>query len=355
MRRIFLVLLVLAACVPVPVAGTPAVPATLTPVPVTATFDPTPTPSPTSTPLGSPVARFAPHELVTALAWSPDGARLVVAAGNAVHVYDARTLQEQAVLPVGVWTNDIAFHPVLPLAVLAVRDGSLQLWDVSAATLVCRKIVHPQGANAAVFSPDGATLLTVGNDGAAFLFEAAPLVTQACTWNEQGRLIANDPAISDAAFTSDGGLAAIVDQGDIRLSRPSDRRLAGTLEGGVPVLRIAVHPLGTMLAAARMDDAVALWDIRDPLRASAAILEIPRTGSSNAFAWSLAFNPDGTLLAAGSSDGTIAVWDVGTRAVRVVYHLPAGVPALAFDPAGGRLASGGLDAALRLWPVDDLP
>jgi WD40 repeat protein len=351
MRRILFVFVVLAACTTVPVTGTPAVPATLTAVPATATFVPSPTPSATSTPAGSPFARFESHELVTALAWSPDGARLAVAAGNTVHVYDARTLEEQPSLPVGVWTNSIAFHPTLPLVALAARDGSVQIWDVPAATLKCREVVHPQGSNAAVFSPDGRTLLAVGNNGAAFLFDVAPMISSECAWNEQGRLIANDPAISDAAFSPDGRLVAIVDWADIRLSNAVDRKLAGTLDGDVPILRIAISPRGDLLAAARLDDSVTLWDIHDPRQPVMNLLELPRAGSASAFAWSVAFSADGSLLAAGSSDGTVAIWQVADRTVRAVYHVPMGVPALAFDPAGNWLASGGLDAAVRLWPV----
>src|SRR3989304_3535373 len=84
-----------------PATQTPSPTATFTPTAPTSTPAPAPTFTPVPTSTGFGTLRYEPRDLVLALAWSPDGSMLAVAAGDNTHLVDADTLAELRLLPVG--------------------------------------------------------------------------------------------------------------------------------------------------------------------------------------------------------------------------------------------------------------
>ncbi len=98
--------------------------------------------------------------------------------------------------------------------------------------------------------------------------------------------------------------------------------------------------------------AIALHD----QRRSDAIFEVkPRIaqldskgGAFNA----LAFSPDGHLLAAARGDATVLIWETATGVVQQALHGHNGeVHHLAFAPDGRRLCTAGADMTARIWDV----
>lgn len=166
----------------------------------------------------------------------------------------------------------------------------------------------------------------------------------------------------------------------------SQGRLISTFEGGFSALySLAISPCG-VLACARSDATVEVWDVGIPqnprwiwstaqnmtvlaidisIDGNVAIggskesvllwdgnpSDVPRnfrnhpSGSISA----LSFSPDGTVLAASGRNVTM-IWDLkSSKIVRRLTDRPVSIGAIAFSPNGELLATGGSDGNLALW------
>jgi WD40 repeat protein len=113
---------------------------------------------------------FAAWELVTAVAWSPDGQSLAVAVGERVALYQSRDLQQLASFETGAFSHGLAFSPDGAWLAAGSRDGWLRAWFVHAllqpgATISGPDLAiqaHKKGVNTLAFSPDGSLLASGG-------------------------------------------------------------------------------------------------------------------------------------------------------------------------------------------------
>jgi WD40 repeat protein/tetratricopeptide (TPR) repeat protein len=281
---------------------------------------------------GQPAGGRVEHPFeVIAAAWSPDGRRLVTAAGQALHgrgearVWDADSGEALArPLEHNLQVVQASFSPDGGRVLTASQDGTARVWDAASGEPVTPPLSHGDRLTRAAFSPDGRRVLTAAQDGTA------------CVW--------------DAA----GG-----------------ERVTPLLHHGSPVLAAAFSPEGRRLATGAWDGSVRVWDLAAsagppiPLRHQGAVL-------------STAFSADGRVLLTGSGQrglltitgprlavvrdsfetDRLSVWDplTGTAlGVPLAEQLP--VTAAAVSPDGRRVVTvaaasapgGGSEA--RLWEV----
>jgi WD40 repeat protein len=120
---------------------------------------------------------------------------------------------------------------------------------------------------------------------------------------------------------------------------------------------VAFTPDGRALAVTRFS-AISLWDLADPAKPR-ELSQTPESQVGTATVNAIAVHPDGRLVATARDDGSIDIWDIGDRMrpilATTVRTSTEPLHAVAFVPAGDWFAGGDLDGAVTVWSVGDLP
>jgi WD40 repeat protein len=287
------------------------------------------------------IIQYSPWDLVLAVAWSPDGNLLAVAAGESIYLYTP-DLQEQSKLDAGTWTTSLAFHPGESRLASGGRDGNIQIWDIERQELILRIAAHKKGVNAVAFNPDGSLLASAGNDAVARLWDPA-------TGENLAQMIGGTYAVPSIVFSPDGSELAITNGELVRIRVVESGRFAHTLRSQGSNYSAAWSPDGRLLGAGNTSGDISLWDVTASQPSGTISLPVAALTGPSSMVWSLGFSPDGALLAASDNRGTIYFWDIEGNNLLSRPVSSQGITSLAFSPDGRYLATGGLDGALRLW------
>jgi eukaryotic-like serine/threonine-protein kinase len=276
---------------------------------------------------------------VTVAVFSPDGTRVATGAGRAVHLWDAATGRELAVLADTGRITHLAFtHDGTRLAAGGL-DG-LGLWDATTGARLATLLTDVPARRMDV-SADGRHLAACTGGGKLRLWDLATgRETVAGDCNEEPTCLAFRPDGKQVARALGMGIAVWdVDAG----------REALTLAGGTCLpLRVAYSPDGRRIAAGftHPESLVRVWDA-----ATGRLLHELR-GHANA-AVHVAFSPDGRRLASCSMDQTARLWDTETGREVAVLRGHTGTVGRGYFTAGGRrFLSASTDQTLRLWDAD---
>jgi WD40 repeat protein len=355
-----------------------AAPSTTTITPITAhtpavTITPLPTINPTDTPQPAPqvlnpanisrlqvVARrdYAPNQLVTALAWSPDGSRLAVAAGEQIHWLDGSTLHEIRLLSIGAFSRSLAFSPDGSWLAAGSQDGFIRLWQTrsldqpsASPDPILSLLAHKNGVNQVAFHPGRPLFASGGNDAVARIWDLD-------SGEQISQIIGGTFAVPGLAFSPDGVNLAVMNGSVIRLRDVDSGRMAATLRVDTNLFSLAFSPAGDELAAGDNTGELWLWSQESFRIPGNAVPQAQRLatgvtgGGQNGLVWQVSFSPDGAMLGAALGDGSLKFWDVrnGER-LWSVQNGDRAATSIAFRPGGARLATGGLNANLLIWEV----
>ena len=278
------------------------------------------------------------------LGFSPDGRRLLAGgpAGQAV-IWDSGSGQPLLTLASGSSWVSAVFSPD-GARVLTSRDNAAQVWDAGTGQALLTLEGHTDYVMGVVFSPDGRRLATASQDGTARVWDAA-----------SGQELLSVTSVSHVRVTSVMWGVAISPDGKYLATAGGDRTVTiwdmtsgnavHTLPMDNQVNFVRFSPDGNSLAAGDKEGVVKVWAITSP--APVALFTLRHIGGITG----LVFSHDGERLASCSLDGTAKVWDTATgqELLTLAYQLYA--TGVAFSPDGTRLAVGNLDGMVRIYTL----
>ena len=246
--------------------------------------------------------------------------------------------------------DSVAFSPDGKTLATGDDSGAARLWDVTAPQQASRAL-NTGGTNLGAmvaFSPDGkrlATATTVNPGSSVQLWDVA-------TGHQIGKPLSRSSFLAISPYGTT--LAADDGKGSVRLWDIATARQIGPALGvAVPPQRggavfdgigpVAFSPDGKTLAARDEKGSVRLWNVTTGRQVGHGI------GSATA---SVAFSPGGKILAIGRAGGSVQLWDVATGQQIGSLDTHSGqVNSVAFSPDGKTLATGDDSGAARLWDV----
>ncbi len=229
--------------------------------------------------------------------------------------------------------NHAVFSPDGAQILTAANDHTAKLWDLS-QKFVHRLPRHGLGVTAASFSPDGKHIITASHDGFARL------------WNERGILrdsLAHQEVVNAAVFSSDGKriLTASRD-GHARLWLFEEARVIKLPHRGEVQSAIFSPDEGSRILTAARDSTARLWT------ADGAPLY---TLSHHGEVMAAAFSPNGRQILTVASDSAVTLWKASGDSIKVFKHHDE-VYAAAFSLDGKQILTACADSVARLWQTE---
>lgn len=238
---------------------------------------------------------------VRALAFTPDGPRLVAATGN----------------------KD--------------RAGAVVAWDVAGRKRLW-SVPRDRGPASLSVSPDGAVVAATDGRPAVRLLDAA-------TGKAAGELGPHGPVVRAAVFLPGTGLLATAADGDVLLWDVKTRAVKAALKGHPKEVRwLYPSPTGKWLISSG-DDTARVWDVKAAAEVPGVLRQQRGIGH-----YSIAFlGPDTMVSADNSAVRSIRELPAGTASVR--FEPSAGYDSATYSAAAGVLASVGFDSP-DVWLTD---
>jgi len=265
---------------------------------------------------------------------SPDG-RLVLGVNGdgAASIYATSDGTPLAALPgsTGEPSQAADWSPDGARFAVGDRGGTLRVWIASPPWIsAIRPGAHASKIRDVRFSPDGALLASTGDDGRVLVWDARTMAAPTALSGHQGHVNSLAWAGSDTLVS--GGDDGAVIAWDLGSAQP--RR---TFAGGAAVYRVTVDPSGSLLAAAVVDPAVPVWNLRTGER----VASLPgHHGSANDAEFI------GARLLTTDEAGVLRSWDAARG--ELDGALPADGVIFGVRAQDGRLVLAGESASIRV-------
>jgi WD40 repeat protein len=230
--------------------------------------------------------------------------------------------------------------------VTGARDGTIRLWSAKTGEATRTLTGFEGGVEEAAVSPDGRSLVAVGQRG-AWRWDLR-------SRSDDGLLLARpSSALWSVAFSRDGRrLATAAENGDVQLYETMSWTPTGDpMRVAADALTVAFTPDGARLLVGTGDGRLFAFDptTREPIGSPATV-----HGTNDV--WEIVMQPGGRLVATAGADGTVYVWSLSTGEL-VSTPFPVGSRAtggssgLAWSPDGRLLYAGGKDGRVHAWDI----
>ena len=227
-------------------------------------------------------------------------------------------------------------------------DGTATLWSA----LTGRQLMvlqNPGRASfyTAMFSPDGAEIVTSSDDDTARIWNIATGRQVRVITEPEGKV--NEPVLLSAAFSHSGSelVTASID-GTARIwSAATGKQLAVVAEPRrATVITAAFSPDGSEVLTSSVDGTARIWSAATGKQL--AVMAEP----GGAHLYSAAFNPNGSEVVTSSADGSARIWSAATGEQLTVFETGSGVNDSQFSPDGTEVLSTTQSGSAIIWSTE---
>jgi WD40 repeat protein len=203
---------------------------------------------------------------------------------------------------------------------------------------------HRKRIKVAVFSLDGARIVTGGEDGVAQVWDATtgkPLI------EHPGRhpdAVPEDNSSMEVRSRDRRRVIVTTDPTTAQVMYSSTRQpVSSPLQHRNKITSMAFSPDGDRVVTACNDGIVQVWDVRGGNKISPSLPHEHGIGF-------VAFSPDGSRVVTGSYDGTSQIWNARTGVLEgsILRHRGS-VLRIVFNLDGTRVATASADQTARIW------
>jgi hypothetical protein len=305
---------------------------------------------------------------VTAVAFTPDGKKLVVGGHHELTVWDAATGKlEKRIHTRARRAMAMLFLPDGKLAVAGGRpgeEGDVRIYDINGgkpnmvngvalldavkdpAVMIAQLLDADDEVLCLALSADGKQLASGGCDRLVHVWDLSagykaakvlPAIENHADW------------VFGVAFTPDG--KRLVTGSRDKTAKVWDiaaRESVVTFQSQQSVYGVAVSTDGKVGFSAGEDNVVRAWTIASEAK------QVRESGGHGGGIFKLFRHPKKPLLMTCSADHTVRTWNADNGgAVKALSGHKDYVYAIALSPDGNRIASGGFDGEVNVWQVDD--
>ncbi len=293
------------------------------------------------------------HSRIAPLAYLPDSNTIAAGGSGGFGLWDTSTRKRKILTTIK--GTPIAYSPEGNTIATKNWNDTVQLWNAKTGkrktTLKHTNLIHmlftdrEYDISSAVFSPDGNTVVTVGeyythDEGTIYLWHVRT--------GKRKVIYEGDNYHSVVAFSPDGRTIASGDLGGkIRFWNPvtGEREVTITTQLTSGVKSLVYSPDGRTIAISKRNINVArLWDIAT---GENTITLTGHTGEVSA----IAYSPDGRTIATGSHDRTVRLWDANTGKHKTTFTGYTRVTSILYSPDGRTIASSSPDRTVLLWEI----
>ncbi|MBA4019282.1 MAG: serine/threonine protein kinase [Pirellula sp.] len=225
-------------------------------------------------------------------------------------------------------------------SLVTVGGNEALLWDRATGTR--RQTFRPHGAIAGVaYSPDGREVATAGWDGAVKIWDvAAGRAVRKLQGNHTG-------AVNSIAYSRDG--RRLLTAGNDRTARLWDaatgKELASFAGHAQRVLHASFDSDGKRIVTASADGTARIWDVAT----GTSLYELVGHGRA---VLSAEFSRDGKHVVTAGADDTARVWTTADgKLLETLTGHTAPVTSASFSVDGRRVVTGSRDSGVKLWDV----
>jgi WD40 repeat protein len=289
---------------------------------------------------------------VFTVAFSPDGRSLASGdLGGDIVLWSATTFMPGVVTMTGPSVVQLSLSSNSKLVATDNRDGTVDIWDVHARSVLAHLSAGGDPLTSVAFSPHQPTTLAIGDQNGDVSVFNIP---------SQRPVVLSGPnsVVTSTVFSPDGQRLSVgytngeVEVWDLRTRQPVNRFGAPSTGAG-QVTVTTFSPDGLSLATAYSNYGIEVFHLTAPTNGDhLASLSRPATVTTTDAIFSLAFTPDGSLLIGGDALGNVELFDAST--LRPAATFPgdgSSIFELSVAPDGGTLATADYAGDLQLWDL----